>query len=186
MGGLALTWDFTANAFGASRGAGLIAAACLCWAIDNNLTRRISSNDAMAIACVKGLLAGGVNLTFAAAWGIAPPEPGVAVIGGLVGLAGFGFSLVLFVHALRNLGAARTGAYFSLAPFFGAAAAIPLVGEPFTPQLGVAAGLMAIGTWLHVTERHHHWHAHAVLEHEHVHRHDDHHRHDHGPGDAND
>src|SRR5262249_7588751 len=100
---------------------------------------------------------------------------------GLVGLIGYGVSLVLFVLALRHLGTARTSAYFSIAPFIGAALAVVAFGEPLTAQLGVAAVLMAIGPYLPLAERHDDAHAPPAMEHEHRHAHDEHHRHDHAP-----
>jgi hypothetical protein len=96
-----------------------------------------------------------------------------------VGLFAYGVSLALFVVALRHLGTARTGAYFSVAPFFGAALAVPLLGEPVGPRLLVAGALMALGVWLHLTEHHGHEHTHAALEHDHEHEHDAHHQHAH-------
>jgi hypothetical protein len=97
----------------------------------------------------------------------------------VVGLAGYGVSLVLFVVALRALGTARTGAYFSLAPFFGAGVAVLVLGEPVTMQLLAAAACMAVGAWLHLTEHHEHTHEHDPVFHEHGHVHDEHHRHEH-------
>lgn len=97
----------------------------------------------------------------------------------LLGLFAYGISLTLFVQALRHLGTARTGAYFSVAPFFGALLALPLLGDPWTATWSVAAALMAAGVWLHLTERHAHLHSHQAIEHEHLHVHDEHHRHRH-------
>ena len=91
-------------------------------------------------------------------------------------------SLALFVLALRHLGAARTGAYFSLAPFVGAALAVLMLGDPLSAKLLIAGGLMGLGLWLHLSERHDHAHVHEELQHEHRHWHDEHHRHEHGPG----
>jgi hypothetical protein len=90
-------------------------------------------------------------------------------------------SLVCFVLALRHLGSARTGAYFSLAPFAGAALAL-LMGEPATAGLWIAGGLMAGGLWLHLAERHQHQHTHQPMAHRHTHRHDEHHQHAHPEG----
>jgi hypothetical protein len=90
----------------------------------------------------------------------------------------YGTSLVLFILAMRDLGAARTGAYFATAPFIGAAGGL-LLGETPTPGLLVAAALMALGTWLLVHERHAHGHRHAASIHTHVHVHDAHHQHAH-------
>ena len=164
-------------------GALAIGAACLCWAIDNNCTSRISHADAPALAAAKGLVAGIVNVSLALIAGAAVPAAGAIALSGLIGLFGYGISLVLFVLALRHLGAARTGAYFSTAPFIGAALAVVGFDEPVTVQFALAAALMAVGLFLHLAERHEHEHAHAATEHEHRHAHDEHHRHDHAPGD---
>jgi len=159
-----------------------IAAACLLWALDNNLTRKVSASDAVAIAATKGVVAGAVNLSLAAALGAAAPAPALWLGAGLVGFAGYGVSLALFVVALRQLGAARTAAYFSTAPFIGAALAFALLGESQTPLFWVAALLMAAGVALHLLERHAHGHRHQRMSHAHAHVHDEHHRHEHGDG----
>ena len=152
--------------------------ACLAWGLDNNLTRKVSLNDATWIASVKGLTAGGTNLVLALLSGAHFPE--IPVIGAtlLVGFLAYGISLALFVAALRHLGTARTGAYFSVAPFFGAGLAL-LTGEQLTPQLVIAGIFMAWGIWLHLSERHAHAHRHEEMEHDHEHTHDEHHLHDH-------
>ncbi len=152
--------------------------ACLAWGIDNNLTRKVSLTDATWIAGVKGLTAGMVNLGLAFSRGATlPPMPNVAEAM-VVGFLAYGVSLALFVVGLRHLGTARTSAYFSVAPFFGAILAL-LFGETFTPQLLIAGALMALGIWLHLTERHEHEHTHEALEHEHKHVGDEHHQHEH-------
>jgi drug/metabolite transporter (DMT)-like permease len=162
----------------------LIAGACLCWGIDNNLTRKLSSADPVQIAMLKGLVAGAVNLTLALWWRDAMlPSVGTLAAAGVVGFLGYGVSLALFVLGLRDLGAARTGAYFSLAPFVGAVLAIIMLGEPLSLQLAVAGCLMGFGLWMHLAERHEHEHAHEAMEHEHRHRHDAHHQHEHALSD---
>jgi drug/metabolite transporter (DMT)-like permease len=179
-GGLGLSWQGEASGVLApSLGSLAIAAACLCWAVDNNLTQRVSGADPLHLAAIKGAVAGAVNLLLAVVTGAGWPSA-VALTGALaVGFLGYGLSLALFIRALRHLGTARTGAYFSLAPFFGAAAAILALREPIAPALLVAAFLMAIGAWLHLSERHEHEHRHEALVHAHRHVHDGHHRHDH-------
>jgi drug/metabolite transporter (DMT)-like permease len=169
-------------ALGATWGPILIAAACLAWAIDNNLTRKVSGADPAQIAMWKGLTAGAVNVTIALLSGA--PWPGSAAAGeaALLGFFSYGISLTLFVLALRHLGTARTGAYYALAPFIGAAAAILLLHEPVTPAFIAGGLLMAIGLWLHLTERHQHSHTHEPMQHEHMHVHDAHHRHSHPEG----
>ena len=159
----------------------LVLGACLAWGIDNNLTRKVSGVDSTWVASIKGLVAGGVNLALALASGAALPRYPVAGAAMAVGLLAYGVSLSLFVVALRHLGSAWTGAYFSIAPFFGALLALAMGDPPTLPLLGAAA-LMAVGVWLHLTERHEHLHTHEVLEHEHEHVHDEHHRHAHEPG----
>jgi hypothetical protein len=124
-----------------------------------------------------------VNVALAAAQGAAWPAVGVLLAAAVVGVFGYGISLALFVLALRHLGSARTGAYFSTAPFIGTMLAVMAVGEPVTANLLVAAGLMALGTYLHLAERHEHEHAHEAMLHEHAHVHDEHHRHQHSPDD---
>ena len=176
-GGVLLSWQPGGTSL--SAGALFILAACLCWAIDNNLTRKVSTNDAMLVACVKGLVAGGCNT--ALAWAAGAALPGAAAVGSslLVGFFGYGLSLTLFVVGLRGLGAARTGAYFSVAPLFGVALSLALWPSVPGPLFWAAAGLMALGVWLHVRERHQHEHTHEPLEHSHGHRHDAHHQHPH-------
>ena len=177
-GGALLVWVPGQRA-GASLGLLLIIAACFCWALDNNLTRKVSASDAVVVACAKGLVAGAVNIGLALLLGAKLPT--LAALGDAmsVGFFGYGVSLVLFVLALRHLGAARTSAYFSVAPFFGAALSLLLVGDPITWQLAFAGLLMATGVWLHLTERHEHLHRHAPQEHTHPHVHDEHHQHSH-------
>lgn len=177
-GGALLVWapDQISHA---SSGSLLVAIACMCWALDNNLTRKVSSSDAVMIACLKGLVAGAVNLALASGLGQTLPPLDVIGIAAVVGFVGYGVSLVLFVLALRHLGSARTGAYFSVAPFFGAVLAVLVQGDALTGRLLAAGLLMAAGVWLHLTERHEHLHSHPSQEHSHAHVHDSHHQHAH-------
>ena len=172
---IVLSWDGGGIRFDA--GGGLIAGACLAWGLDNNLTRKLSCADPVVTTMIKGLVAGIVNVGLALSIGSALPSIPVIGAAALLGFLGVGVSLILFVLALRRLGTARTGAYFSLAPFIGAVVAIFLLGEPPTLQLALAGLLMGCGLWLHLAERHEHDHQHEVLEHEHSHVHDQHHRH---------
>jgi drug/metabolite transporter (DMT)-like permease len=160
-------------------GSTLVALACLCWALDNNLTGRASASDPVLLASLKGLVAGSVNAGLA--WALGTPMPALvsAAAGASVGFAGYGISLVLFILALRHLGTARTSAYFSVGPFFGAIVALFMGQAALTWSLALAASLMALGIWLHLSERHAHEHSHEPQEHIHSHIHDDHHRHEH-------
>ena len=160
-----------------------IAAACFCWAIDNNLTRNISTADPVFITGSKGLVAGIVNISLAVSLGLMLPAWKTISEGLLLGFFGYGISLVLFVLALRGLGTVRTGAYFSTAPFIGAAIAILFFHNAVTISFGIAAILMLIGVWIHLMERHEHSHTHMTeageITHSHPHYPDVHHRHSH-------
>jgi drug/metabolite transporter (DMT)-like permease len=152
--------------------------ACLCWGIDNNLTGNVAAADAVSLASIKGLVAGPTNLILAVAVG-APMPPARSIVGLLaLGFICYGLSLVLFIVALRQLGTARAGAYFCVAPFFGATLAVAL-GAPFTWQILVAGCLMALGIWLHLIENHEHEHSHGDVDHAHAHSPDITHRHPH-------
>jgi drug/metabolite transporter (DMT)-like permease len=177
--GVLLSWQPQAAPGAPSWGPLAIVGACLCWAIDNNLTRKVSASDALQIAGVKGLVAGSVNLLIALALGVPAPGAATIAVAALVGLCGYGLSLVLFVLALRHLGTARTGAYFSVAPFAGAAIALLLPGPAPGALFWGAAALMAAGIWLHLTEAHGHAHRHEPMTHAHWHSHDAHHQHVH-------
>lgn len=177
-GGVVLSWPGklgTQNIVGFVE----IAGACLCWAMDNNLTRKISSADAFFIAGSKGLVAGIVNVSLGLSIGLSLPLWSTVSYTLWVGFLGYGISLVLFVLALRGLGTARTGAYFSTAPFIGAAIAIIFFHEPTSVLFSVAAALMGMGVWIHLAENHDHVHTHEALFHSHLHRHDEHHQHRH-------
>lgn len=178
-GALVLSWPQEMS-FGAAMPSLAVVGACLFWAIDNNLTRKVALLDASFIAMTKGLVAGAVNTAIALALGAVLPTVNTVLAAATVGLMSYGISLILFVVALRHLGTARTGAYFSTAPFAGAVIAVVGMGEPVTENLMVAGVLMGLGVWLHVTERHDHAHDHRALEHEHQHEHDAHHQHSHG------
>lgn len=176
--GVLLSWEPGGGA-AMSTGALLVVAACLCWGIDNNLTRKVSNNDAAFIACCKGVLAGLCNTLLAIGLGADLPSGSAVGASMTVGFLGYGLSLTLFVLALRTLGTARTGAYFSVAPLFGVVISLALGREAPTPAFWAAAALMALGIWLHLRKKHEHEHTHAPLEHSHRHVHDEHHRHEH-------
>ena len=181
-GGVVLTWEGRA-AWGGAVGPLTIALTCLCWAADNNLTQKVSGGDPIQVAMLKGLVAGAVNTSIALARGAHIPNPLTLFATLSLGLLSYGVSLVLFVLALRHLGTARTGAYFSTAPFIGAVLSLAIFHENPTRGFVSAAILMGVGVWLHLSERHEHLHHHEAMEHEHAHVHDEHHQHDHDPSD---
>jgi drug/metabolite transporter (DMT)-like permease len=177
-GGAVLAWP-TGEAAASGLGPLALAGACLAWAIDNNLTRKVSASDALFIAGSKGLVAGCVNTGLGFALGATMPTATLLSSAMLIGFLGYGLSLVLFVLALRGLGTARTGAYFSTAPFVGAALSIAVFGEPTSMVFWLAAALMAAGVALHLSEQHVHDHGHTPMAHGHRHLHDAHHQHAH-------
>lgn len=180
VGAVLLSWS--GSGFNLSWGSILIIGACIAWGIDNNLTRKISASDPVQIAAVKGLVAGTVNTALAIYLGAPTVPPPLALSGLIIGFFGIGVSLVFFMLGLRHLGTARTGAYFSLAPFVGAVLSILMLGDHISVLLIIAGLLMAAGLWLHLSERHEHEHAHEEIEHDHRHVHDAHHQHEHeGP-----
>lgn len=187
LGGALLTTQSDAYSTGQDYlGPALIALACLCWAIDNNLTRKVASSDALFIASIKGLAAGIVNtvIAFIVARNLSLPDGTTLLASMALGFAGYGISLVMFVLALRGLGAARAGAYFSTAPFVGTALSLLIFNESTTPLFWLASACMALGVWLHLTEHHDHEHEHVQLgqttiRHSHPHYPDSDHQHAH-------
>ena len=177
-GAAVLSWSGTPT-IGTVIGPLAIVGACLAWGLDNNLTRKVSLADPLQIVELKGLVAGPFNLLLGLAIGASFPEISAVALAGVVGFFGYGVSLALFVVALRHLGTARTGAYFSTAPFLGSAVAVAALGEPVTVQLIIAGAFMGVGVWLHLTERHEHEHVHEPMAHAHPHVHDEHHQHVH-------
>lgn len=175
-GAVVLNWHPGAT-FDDLIGPAAILGACLAWALDNNLTRKVALADPVQIAMIKGLVAGPISLAIGYVAGGTLPSLATVGLGAVTGFLGYGVSLVLFVLALRHLGTARTGAYFSIAPFIGAVASVPLFGEAVTLQLCAAGTMMAFGVWLHLSERHEHVHEHPAFAHEHRHTHDEHHDH---------
>lgn len=179
IGGVLLSWPHNESTQHNVYGLIAIAGACLCWAIDNNLTRKVSAGDPFFIAGSKGLVSGFVNISIALCFGMIMPPWLTTCYTLLVGFIGYGVSLVLFVLALRGLGTARTGAYFSMAPFVGAVIAILFFHETTSLFFWIAFFLMGVGVWLHLTEHHEHEHTHEPIAHNHSHIHDEHHQHVH-------
>ncbi|WP_228518120.1 DMT family transporter [Curtobacterium sp. VKM Ac-1376] len=134
--------------------------------------------DATWLAAIKGVVAGPVNLILA--FTLRTTLPAWPAISGalVVGFFAYGVSLALFIVGMRHVGTARAGAYYSIAPFFGAVLAFAF-GDRIAWPFIIAGVLMAIGVWLHLTERHEHTHTHQPLTHDHWHTHDEHHQHEH-------
>jgi drug/metabolite transporter (DMT)-like permease len=181
LGGLLLAYGPSGGSVQAL-GALAVAGASLAWSVDNNLSQRLSLRDPVAVTRVKTLVAGCVNVVAAMAMG--DQLPGAVPLAGALatGFFGYGVSIVLHLLALRQVGAARQAAYLATAPFVGALAAMPILGERLTWK-EVGAGLvMAVGVAVLVRARHGHRHMHDAVAHDHAHVHDEHHVHDHEEG----
>jgi drug/metabolite transporter (DMT)-like permease len=184
-GAVLLSVDFSDFSFSPGKGALLVALSAFFWGLDNNLTAKLSVKDPVAIALIKGLAGGSINLALAFWAGELVWSPSLLLPGLALGAFSYGASLVLFIKAMRGLGAARSGAVFGAYPFFGAALSVIFLKEPLSGPLAAAFILMALGFYLVVSERHGHEHEHGELNHEHLHAHDDlHHSHAHGGGRA--
>ncbi|HYR29615.1 MAG TPA: EamA family transporter [Thermoanaerobaculia bacterium] len=183
LGGATLTMERDAPSQATVVGVLLLAGACAAWAVDNNLTQKLSLKDPFSLVRIKTLSAGTVNLLIALALGQQLPSIRIIAAAAIVGFVSYGVSILLDAYALRDLGAAREAAFFSTAPFFGAALSIPLLGETLTVARVVAVALMSAGVVLLLRARHGHTHEHVALDHEHRHVHDEHHQHEHLPTD---
>jgi len=176
-----LSW--TGGAWGLSLGALGILGACFLWGFDNNFTRHISAKNPLVIVGVKGIGAGSFSLLLALGLGKGMPSAGMAALGLVVGAVSYGLSIQLFILALRDLGAARTGILFGIAPFVGAILSLLLLREKPQAMFWISLPFMLLGAWLMLTESHQHEHTHDPLEHAHAHSHsDDHHTHEHPAG----
>jgi len=171
-----------ARAGGAAAGDLFVVLACLAWALDNSLSRKLADRDPLAVVAAKGLLGASLSLAVAHAAGWITIGFGAALRLLAIGAVGYGLSLQLYLRAQRIVGAARTASVFAAAPFVGVGVAVTL-GTPWPGAVAaLSAALMAVGLWLHATERHEHAHAHPALDHDHAHVHDDgHHAHRHDP-----
>jgi drug/metabolite transporter (DMT)-like permease len=166
-------WGFSLGALG-------IIAACILWGLDNNFTRNISARDPLMIVTVKGLAAGSFSLGMALVLGNKLPALGIILGAMALGCLSYGVSIVLFIRAMRGLGAARTSALFGTAPLAGMLLSFIMFRELPGSMFILALPLMALGTFLLVNEEHKHHHVHELTLHEHAHLHDDgHHEHDH-------
>ena len=164
----------------------LIAAACIGWAIDNNLTQSLTVRDPRSIVRVKAGVAGTVNVLLAFAIGERLPSATVLLAALALGAVSYGFSVYLDALALRSLGAAREAAVFAVAPFVGALLAPLVLLKSLALRDVIAGALMAVGVLVLLREQHDHPHRHDPLQHDHAHRHDEHHQHPHDPGIAAD
>ena len=135
------------GSFAFSVGSMYVLVACLCWGLENNCTRMMSSKNPMQIVVIKGLFSGAGALAISLALGDSPPAPGVDFQCLCMGFITYGLSIYLYIHAQRVLGAAKTSAYYAIAPFIGAALSFLIFLEMPTLQFLAALAVMALGTW---------------------------------------
>lgn len=170
--GVLLSWNPEEDVF-AVTGPLLLIVAAVGWGLDNNFTRNICGKDPVQIAQIKGLVAGctSIALALALGWNVRISSDIIWAL--VLGSLSYGASLVLFVLALQGLGASRTGAFFTLGPFVGAAVSVVLLNESLGWIMLPAAVLMVGGVVAMLYERHSHVHQHEEMTHVHLHSHGD-------------
>ena len=154
--------------------------ACLCWGLENNCTRMLSLKNPIQIVIIKGFGSGlGALLIAFLSKGFSYNYLYI-VYTLLLGFFAYGLSIYFYIKAQRELGAARTSAYYSVAPFIGATISLLFFKQSITLSFIIALLIMITGAYLAAVEKHNHEHIHERMEHEHRHRHDDlHHNHTH-------
>ena len=174
LGGALLVGGLGATGAGA---AALVAAACLCWGLDNHLTAIVDGFTPAQVTLAKGALAGSTNL-LAGTLLEGPPSLEVAGLALGLGALSHGASVVLYVRGAHALGATRAQLAFATAPFWGALGAWLVLREALLPAQVAAGAAMAAAIAAFAGDRHAHAHAHPAAVHVHEHTHDDGH-HDH-------
>jgi drug/metabolite transporter (DMT)-like permease len=166
--------------FSFSFGSLLVLGACVSWGFENNCTRMLSLKNPLEIVVLKGLGSGIGSLIIALVAKAYSINIAYIIFALLLGFFAYGLSVYFYILAQRNLGAARTSAYYAAAPFIGVILSFVFFREALTLSFAVALVVMAVGTYLAVSERHIHVHIHKAMEHEHRHNHKDgHHNHQH-------
>lgn len=170
--------DFSTFSF--SIGSLFVLLACVCWGFENNCTRMLSLKDPFEIVIIKGFGSGLGSLLIAAASSEIIFNGTYIAFSLLLGFVSYGLSIFFYIRAQRELGAARTSAYYAVSPFIGVFLSFIIFGQDLTLSFSAAAFIMAAGAYLAAFERHEHTHVHHELKHEHRHSHNDgHHIHTH-------
>lgn len=155
------------GSFQFSYGSMLVLLAAVCWGLENNCTRKISEKSTYQIVVLKGLISGGGSFILALLAGETPPPFRFALMAMLLGFVAYGLSIFTYIRAQRQLGAAKTSAYYAVAPFIGAFLSFVLIGEPLTLRYLAASGLMLVGTvfvvWDTIIKHHIHSHQHVII-----------------------
>ena len=141
------------SSFSFSLGSVFVLLACTCWGLENNCTRSIADKDPLQIVVIKGFGSGAGSLVIALMLGERLPAPGYALVALALGFVAYGLSIRFYIYAQRGLGAAKTSAYYALAPFLGAGLSLVLFRQRPQPYFWAALLLMAVGTWLASTDQ---------------------------------
>lgn len=168
------------SSFSFSFGSIFVLLACICWGLENNCTRKLSVKDPLEIVAIKGFGSGIGSLLIALALGERTNNVPYIIAALLLGFFAYGLSIFFYIYAQRDLGAAKTSAYYAIAPFIGVGLSLIIFREIPTFSFVIALVIMIIGTCFASTEKHIHKHGHTIITHEHSHSHDDgHHSHTH-------
>jgi drug/metabolite transporter (DMT)-like permease len=163
-----------------STGSVFILLACLCWGFENNCTRMLSLKDPLQIVIVKGFGSGAGALIIALALKQYSTNILYLFMSLVLGFVAYGLSIYFYIIAQRELGAARTSAYYAVAPFIGVLLSIIIFSQQFTISFIIALVIMITGAYFAGVEHHKHSHIHEETTHEHRHNHSDsHHNHTH-------
>jgi drug/metabolite transporter (DMT)-like permease len=168
------------SSFSLSFGSIFVLLACICWGLENNCTRKLSIKDPLEIVVIKGFGSGIGALLIALSLGERTNNILYIISALLLGFFAYGLSIFFYIYAQRDLGAAKTSAYYAIAPFIGVGLSLIIFREVPSWSFVVALLIMIIGTYFASTEEHNHRHSHILITHEHSHNHeDDHHNHIH-------
>lgn len=168
------------GSFSFSFGSLFVILACVCWGLENNCTRMLSLKDPIQIVVIKGFGSGAGSLIIALIGGIAAIKMIYVGLALLLGFVAYGLSIYFYILAQRTLGAARTSAYYAVAPFVGVLISVSIFGQPMTWLFIAALVIMILGAYFAAVEQHKHLHKHEAIVHEHRHNHQDgHHTHTH-------
>lgn len=142
----------SAGAFTFNSGSLLVLGACVCWGFENNCTKMLSSKSSVEIVTIKGCFSGLGSLFIALSLGEPLPDIRWLPVVLILGFVSYGLSINFYITAQKDLGAAKTSAYYSIAPFLGVAFSMLLLGERPTTQFCAALVMMAAGAVLMTTD----------------------------------
>ncbi len=171
------------SSFSFSLGSVFVLLACLFWGFENNCTRMLSLKNPLQIVVVKGFGSGFGSLIIALSLKQYSANTLYILLALSLGFIAYGLSIYFYILAQRELGAARTSAYYAVAPFIGVLLSVLIFDQPIALSFILALLLMIVGVYFSGAERHKHLHTHNEIMHAHRHHHqDNHHNHTHDDG----